>query len=62
MYSVSSNDADGPVLQDIFPVGMDKKFDDAIRSAYAEPASWFAINFLALGLLNVCAASSFSAA
>jgi type IV secretory pathway ATPase VirB11/archaellum biosynthesis ATPase len=39
MYSVSSNDADGPVLQDIFPVGMDKKFDDAIRSAYAEPAS-----------------------
>ena len=39
MYSVSACDGDEPILQNIFPQGEDRKFDDAMKSAFAEPAS-----------------------
>ena len=39
MYSVAAGVGDSPLLQECFPVGDDLKFDEALRSAYKEPAS-----------------------
>ena len=39
MYSVAAGVGDSPLLQECFPVGENKRLDEALRSAYKEPAS-----------------------